>query len=60
ACGTGACASVAASYLNNKTGRKVKVKLMKGELIIEQDVNGYIYMEGPASTVYEGDVSISK
>ena len=58
ACGTGACASVAASYLNNKTGRKVKAKLMKGELIIEQDVNGYIYMEGPASTVYEGDISI--
>lgn len=60
ACGTGACASVAASYLNNKTGRKVKAKLMKGELIIEQDVSGYIYMEGPASTVYEGDISISK
>lgn len=56
ACGTGACASAAASYLNNKTGRKVKAKLMKGELIIEQDVNGYIYMEGPASTVYEGDI----
>lgn len=58
ACGTGACASAAASYLNNKIGRKVKVKLRKGELIIEQDVNGYIYMEGPASTVYEGDISI--
>lgn len=37
ACGTGACASAYASYLNQKTGNKVLVHLLGGDLQIEYD-----------------------
>ena len=37
ACGTGACASAYASYLNKKTGKKVLVHLLGGDLQIEYD-----------------------
>ncbi len=57
ACGTGASAVVAAAVLNGKTDRKVRVKLLGGELLIEyrQD-DGRIYMTGEAVTVFEGEI----
>jgi diaminopimelate epimerase len=50
ACGTGACASVVALILNNKTDNCVKVNLAKGSLNIEWDGNKdhSVYMEGKA------------
>ena len=59
ACGTGACASVVACILNGKTGRKVEVTLRGGKLDIEwRESDGCVYMTGPATTVFEGDVEI--
>lgn len=58
ACGTGACASVVASALNGKTGRKVRVHLRGGELMVEWARDGHVYMTGPASTVFSGNISI--
>ncbi|MCR5209810.1 MAG: diaminopimelate epimerase [Lachnospiraceae bacterium] len=59
ACGTGACASVVACILNGKTGRKVEVTLRGGKLNIEWcESDGCVYMTGPATTVFEGDVEI--
>lgn len=56
ACGTGACAAVAASVLNGRTGRLVTVKLLGGNLSIRWDeADGHIYMTGPAVTVFEGE-----
>lgn len=58
ACGTGACASVVASVLNGLTDRKVKVQLLGGNLEIEWSLeDNHVYMTGPATTVFEGELS---
>ena len=55
ACGTGACATAVACYLNGKTDRNVEVELLGGKLYIEwNEKNNHIYMTGPAVTVFEG------
>lgn len=57
ACGTGACAVMYASYLNNYTNAKVTVELLGGCLEIEY-VNGVIMMSGPAVNVFEGTIEV--
>ena len=57
ACGTGACASVVAAVLTDKTTKKVRVILEGGVLEIawpEPD-GGHVFMTGPAQKVFEGD-----
>lgn len=54
ACGTGACAAVVASGLNGYTDEIVTVSLPGGKLKIEWGKDNHIYMQGPATTVYEG------
>ena len=57
ACGTGCCATAVACVLNGHTDNKVTVKLLGGELLIEWDrENNLIYMTGPATTVFEGEI----
>ena len=58
ACGTGACASVAATYLNRRTGSDVLVHLRGGDLRIEIGDDGHLYMTGPAATVFEGEIDL--
>ena len=58
ACGTGACASVVASILNGFTDRKVCVELKGGELEIEWANDGHVYMTGPATTVFRGEIEL--
>ena len=59
ACGTGACASVVSTVLNNITSRDVKVELLGGTLEIYWDEeDNHVYMTGPAVTVFEGDLLI--
>ena len=55
ACGTGACAAVVASVLNDLTDEKVIVKLLGGELSVRWDrkVN-HVFLEGPAVKVFDG------
>ena len=56
ACGTGACASVVASFLNGYTERNVTVELLGGKLEIEcNKEDNHVYMTGPAETVFEGE-----
>lgn len=56
ACGTGACASVVASFLNGYTERNVTVELLGGKLEIEWNKeDNHVYMTGPAKTVFEGE-----
>ncbi len=58
ACGTGACAAVAAAVENGLADRKVTVELNRGELSIHWDRDsGDIIMVGPAEIVYEGVVN---
>ena len=55
ACGTGACASMAASVLNGLIDRKAEVSLRGGKLMIEwNEKDNHIYMTGPATFVYDG------
>lgn len=57
ACGTGACAAVVASVLNNLTEREVTVKLLGGDLKVEwRQSDNIVYMTGPAQTVYDGAI----
>lgn len=57
ACGTGACASVVASVINNYTERNVIVELLGGKLEIEWNKNdNHVYMTGPATIVFEGEI----
>ena len=59
ACGTGACASAYASYLNKKTGKKVLVHLLGGDLQIEYDEEKHtIFMKGPATKVFDGEIDL--
>jgi len=56
ACGTGACATVVACVLCGKTGRKVKVKLLGGDLDIEY--GDTVLMTGGATEVFTGEIDI--
>lgn len=55
ACGTGACAAVAACVLNHKTGPRVTVKLDGGDLLIEWPSGKNIFMTGSAQEVFAGE-----
>lgn len=59
ACGTGACAAVAAGIKNNKLNNDVRVKLLGGELKIHwQGESKSLVMSGAATTVFEGKINI--
>ncbi len=58
ACGTGACASAVASFLNGKTERNVTVKLLLGDLFIEYTRDGTVYMTGPAEETFRGETEL--
>jgi diaminopimelate epimerase len=55
ACGTAACAAAVASARRRLTGRKVKVSLLGGDLLIEwREADSHILMTGPYALDYEG------
>lgn len=57
ACGTGCCATAVACVLNDLTDPSVTVSVLGGEIQVtwdrEQDL---VYMTGPATTVFEGEI----
>ena len=57
ACGTGACAVLAAAVRTGRCGRRAAVRLPGGVLELDWDRDsGHIWMTGPAVTVFEGEV----
>lgn len=55
ACGTGACAALVSSVLNNISNRKATIKLLGGQLDIEwNEDDNHVYMTGTATKVFEG------
>ena len=59
ACGTGACAVAVASVLNGYTKDTVTVKLLGGDLRIEWNrEDNQIFMTGPATVVFDGEIAI--
>jgi len=56
ACGTGACAALAAGVLTNRLKRKALIHLPGGDLSIAWDEKtNHIFKTGPATDVYVGD-----
>jgi diaminopimelate epimerase len=57
ACGTGACAVMVSSVLNNLIDREATIKLLGGDLKIEWNKDdNHVYMTGPAVIVFEGEL----
>lgn len=62
ACGTGACASVVASYLNRRTTPDIVVYMKNGTLRVywDFDYTNDVYLTGPANAVYTGKIKLKK
>ncbi len=59
ACGSGACAAVVAGQLRGLLDARVDVELRGGRLVIEWQGEGTpVMMEGPATTVFEGQLRL--
>lgn len=59
ACGTGACATMAAANLNGYVGDEADIELLGGTLHIKWDkAENNIYMTGPAAFVFDGTITI--
>lgn len=58
ASGTGACAAAAAAHRMGFTDRQVRVHMPGGELLIELEGNGTIFMTGSVS--YVGEIRVSE
>ena len=59
ACGTAACAAAVCAARKKLTGRKVKVALPGGELLIEWTPENRILMTGPAAFEFFGEIDPS-
>lgn len=58
ACGTGCCATAVACVLNGLTEPSVTVGVLGGEIHITWDrEENLVYMTGPATTVFEGEIA---
>jgi len=53
--GTGACAASVASMLNDKTARRIKVRMPGGEIEVEWRADNEVVMTGRADIVYQGE-----
>lgn len=59
ACGTGACATAMACIVNGFTEDQVTIHLLGGDLLITYDrEENTIYLEGPATTVFTGEIEV--
>ncbi|SCY01093.1 diaminopimelate epimerase [Butyrivibrio sp. INlla14] len=60
ACGTGCCATTVACILNGLTDKKVDVHVLGGIVTCtwNGDLESSVIMEGPATTVFTGEISI--
>ena len=60
ACGTGCCATTVACILNGHTDTSVTVHVLGGDIRCswDKDPESPVIMEGPATTVFEGEIDI--
>ena len=58
ACGTGACATAVAAALTGRAGRKSSIVMDGGTLSIEwRETDNHVYMTGPATFVFDGEIT---
>mgnify|MGYP001627852709 FL=1 len=59
ACGSGACAAVVAGQLRGVLGKRVRVTLPGGDLVIEWQGEGApVMMEGPTARIFDGQIRL--
>ena len=58
ACGTGACAVLAAGASQGLLPRQARIQLPGGALIVRWDDDGHLFMTGPAETVFTGEIDV--
>ncbi|MBP5687345.1 MAG: diaminopimelate epimerase [Muribaculaceae bacterium] len=59
ACGTGASATLVAAAFTGRTARRATIIMDGGSLEIEwRESDNHIYMRGPATEVFEGDIEL--
>ncbi len=59
ACGSGACAAVVNTARRGLTGRRVRVTLPGGDLVIEwREADGHVLMTGPVATAFTGTLDL--
>lgn len=59
ACGTGACAAVVIGHIQGKLDHHVRVSLPGGDLLINwEEDDAPVMMTGPATAVYEGEITL--
>jgi diaminopimelate epimerase len=58
ACGTGACAAVAVARRRGLTDPEVSVEVRGGQLRVNWDASGPVWLTGPAQTAFEGTVEL--
>lgn len=60
ACGTGACATAVAAFINGHAGRKSNIIMDGGTVTIEwEEASGHILMTGPATRVFDGEIELN-
>ena len=61
ACGTGACATLAAAVRRGLVERKAEVELDGGKLVLEwREADNHMLMTGPTALVFEGQIDLNK
>ncbi len=60
ACGTGACAAVAAMVREGRLERRVQVRLAGGSLEVAWRGDGHIYLTGPVQWVFDGTTAVPR
>lgn len=58
ACGTGACGVAATAILTGRAESPVTVRLLGGDLTLEWDSRNSLYMTGPATSVFTGEIDL--
>jgi len=58
ACGTGACAVLAAGASQGLLPRRARIQLPGGALVVRWDDEGHLFMTGPAETVFTGEIAL--
>jgi diaminopimelate epimerase len=59
ACGTGACACLVAANLLGLVGRRATLRFPGGDLEVEWGPDDHVYLEGPATHVFDGELAPS-
>lgn len=59
ACGTGACATLVAAARRGLSARKAEILLDGGPLVIEWAADNHVYMTGPATEAFRGEIPAS-